>query len=117
MDLQGALEKGLLRGREEPERVVKQWERDQESEREATDDEQDRKSSGGKKPWADGHSSNLGVRRESREIYRRNSDYSNHLPSDDGSQKQEKKKGAEAARGEVQRLEKTKEEESKARAT
>ena len=47
MDLQGASEKEPLRGREEQERVVKQWERDQESEREATDDEQDRKSSGG----------------------------------------------------------------------
>uniref|UniRef100_A0A8C6G589 Outer dynein arm-docking complex subunit 4 n=1 Tax=Mus spicilegus TaxID=10103 RepID=A0A8C6G589_MUSSI len=111
MDLQGASEKEPLRGREEQERVVKQWERDQESEREATDDEQDRKSSGGlsKKLLGDGHSSNLGVRRESREIYRRLSDYSSHLPSEDGSQKQEKKP-AEAAKGEVQKLEKTKEE-------
>jgi hypothetical protein len=111
MDLQGASEKEPLRGREEQERVVKQWERDQESEREATDDEQDRKSSGGlsKKLLGDGHSSNLGIRRESREIYRRLSDYSSHLPSEDGSQKQEKKQ-AEAAKGEVQKLEKTKEE-------
>lgn len=111
MDLQGASEKEPLRGREEQERVVKQWERDQESEREATDDEQDRKSSGGlsKKLLGDGHSSNLGIRRESREIYRRLSDYSSHLPSEDGSQKQEKKQ-AVAAKGEVQKLEKTKEE-------
>lgn len=119
MDLQGPSEKETRRGRDEPEKVVKQWERDPESESERDDEgskqrlrveDPDRRSSGGpsKKLLGDSHS-NQGIRRESREIYRRISDDSTYPPSEDVSQKQEKKP-AEAARQEVQRLEKTKEE-------
>lgn len=105
---------------------MKQWEKDLESERDATDDdegsrqrllrieEQDRRSSVGlgRKLLGDSQSSMQGMRRESREIYRRISDDSTHPPSDD------QKKPAEAAKGGVQKLEKTKEEEEpKARAT
>ncbi|XP_031209475.1 tetratricopeptide repeat protein 25 isoform X2 [Mastomys coucha] len=130
IDMQTTPEKEPQRSREE-EKVVKQWEKDLESERDATDDdegskqrllrveEQDRRrsSSGGlsKRLLGDSHSSNLGLKRESMEIYRRISNDSHHQPSDD-SQKEEKKP-AEAARGEVQRLEKAKEEESKTGAT
>ncbi|XP_028636386.1 tetratricopeptide repeat protein 25 isoform X1 [Grammomys surdaster] len=120
MDLQAASEKETKRGGEQ-EKVVKQWERDPESESERDDEgskqrlrveEPERSSSGGssRKLLGDSHSSNQGIRRESREIYRRISDDSTHPPSEDVSQKQEKKP-AEAARGEVQKLEKTKEEE------
>ncbi|XP_034362505.1 outer dynein arm-docking complex subunit 4 isoform X3 [Arvicanthis niloticus] len=120
MDLQVASEKETKRGRDEQERVVKQWERDPESESERDDEgskqrlkveEPDRSSSGGpSKKQGDSHSSNQGIRRESREIYRRISDDSTHPPSEDLGPKQEKKP-AEAARGEVQKLETTKEEE------
>lgn len=121
MDLQVASEKETKRGRDEQEKVVKQWERDPESESERDDEgskqrlrveEPDRRSSGGpsKKLLGDSQLSNQGIRRESREIYRRISDDSTHPPSEDLGPKQEKKP-AEAARGEVQKLEKTKEEE------
>lgn len=98
-------EKEPRRSREE-EKVVKQWEKDLESERDATDDdegskqrllrmeeqERRRSSSGGlsKRLLGDSHSSNLGLKRESMEIYRRISNDSHNQPSDD-SQKQEKK--------------------------
>lgn len=100
--------------------MVKQWEKDLESERDATDEdegskqrllrieEQDRRSSvgPGKKLLGDSQTSMQGMRRESREIYRRISDDSTHPLSDD------QKKSAEALKGE--KLEKTKEEEPKA---
>ncbi|XP_052050818.1 outer dynein arm-docking complex subunit 4 [Apodemus sylvaticus] len=125
MDLQGASEKEPRRGGRDDEKVVRQWEKDLESERDATDEdegskqrlrmeEQDRKGSGGlgRKLLGDSQPSVQGMRRESREIYRRISDDSTHPPSED------QKKSAEAAKGEVQKLEKTKEEEEpKARAT
>lgn len=116
MDLQVASEKETKRGRDEQERVMKQWERDPESESERDDEGSKQRlraeESGGpsRKLLGDSHQ---GIRRESREIYRRISDDSTHPPSEDISQKQEKKP-AEAAGGEVQKLEKAKEEKSKA---
>lgn len=124
MEFSGASEKETRRGREEQERVVKQWERELESEREATEDEegskqrllrveeQDGSSSGltsSKMMLGDTPSTSQMMRRESREIYRRISEDSTQPTLDDISQNQEKP--SETAMEE--RLEKTEEDESK----
>lgn len=124
MEFSGASEKEMRRGREEQERVVKQWERELESEREATEDEegskqrllrveeQDGSSSGltsSKMMLGDTPSTSQMMRRESREIYRRISEDSTQPTLDDISQNQEKP--SETAMEE--RLEKTEEDESK----
>ncbi|KAL1778529.1 tetratricopeptide repeat protein 25 [Sigmodon hispidus] len=130
MELPGASsEKETRRAREEPDKVIKQWEKDPptESERDTTDDEgskhglfrteeQDRQGSAGldRKVLGDSRPSEM-TRRESREIYRRLSEDSDHTVSDSLSLKDLKpeKKMAEAASGEVERLQKTEEEEMK----
>lgn len=103
---------------------MKQWERELESEREATEDEegskqrllrveeQDGSSSGltsSKMMLGDTPSTSQMMRRESREIYRRISEDSTQPTLDDISQNQEKP--SETAMEE--RLEKTEEDESK----
>lgn len=122
MELPGASsEKESRRARDEPEKVMKQWERDPtESERDTTDDEgskqglqrleeHDSKGPGEltRKLLGDGRSPEI-TRKESREIYRRLSEDSDHTVSDNVSLSEKK---MDAARGEVERLEKTEEED------
>lgn len=115
-------EKESRRARDEPERVMKQWERDpMESERDTTDDEgskqglrrpeeHDRRGPGEltRKLLGDGRSPKEITRKESREIYRRLSEDSDHTVSDNVSLSEKK---TDAARGEVERLAKTEEED------
>lgn len=123
MELPGASsEKESRRARDEPEKVMKQWERDPtESERDTTDDEgskqglqrleeHDSKGPGEltRKLLGDGRSPKEITRKESREIYRRLSEDSDHTVSDNVSLSEKK---MDAARGEVERLEKTEEED------
>lgn len=123
MELPGvSSEKESRRARDEPEKVMKQWERDPtESERDTTDDEgskqvlqrqeeRDSKGSGEltRKLLGDSRSPKEITRRESREIYRRLSEDSDHTVSDNVSLSEKK---MDAARGEVGRLEKTEEED------
>ncbi|CAO2645353.1 Outer dynein arm-docking complex subunit 4 [Lemmus lemmus] len=125
MELPGASsEKESRRAREEPEKVVKQWERDPtESERDTTDDEgskqvlqtpeeHDGKGSGGltRKLLGDSRSPKEITMEESREIYSRLSEDSDHTVSDNLSLP-EKKMVYDAVRGEVERLEKTEEDD------
>ena len=125
MELSGASassEKESRRARDEPEKVMKQWERDPtESERDTTDaegakqglqrpEEHDSKGHGEltRKLLGDGRSPKEITRKESREIYRRLSEDSDHTISDNVSLSEKK---MDAARGEVERLEKTEEED------
>ncbi|KAM7334303.1 hypothetical protein ACRRTK_007623 [Alexandromys fortis] len=115
-------EKESRRARDEPEKVMKQWERDPtESERDTTDDEgskqglqrpEEHDSRGPReltrKLLGDGRSPKEITRKESREIYRRLSEDSDHTVSDNVSLLEKK---MDAARGEVERLEKTEEED------
>lgn len=101
---------------------MKQWERDPtESERDTTDDEgskqglqrpEEHDSRGPReltrKLLGDGRSPKEITRKESREIYRRLSEDSDHTVSDNVSLLEKK---MDAARGEVERLEKTEEED------
>lgn len=124
MEFSGTSEKETRRGREEQERVVKQWERELESEREVTEDEEGSKqrllrveeqegSSSGltssKMMLGDTPSTSQVMRRESREIYRRISEDSTQPTLDDVSQNQEKPSETTME----ERLEKTEEDESK----
>lgn len=127
MELTGASgassEKESKRTRDEPERVMKQWERDPtESERDTTDDEglkqvpqrpeeRDRKGSEEltRKLLGDSRSPKEITRRESMDVYRRLSEDSDHTGSDNVSLSE--KKMVDVARGEVERLEKTEEED------
>ncbi|XP_051014947.1 outer dynein arm-docking complex subunit 4 [Acomys russatus] len=112
MELPVPMQKESRRAQDEPEKVMKQWERDPvESERDTTDDEgskqrteeEDRKSSSGLSRKLLG---------DSRETYSQLSEDSDHTFSENLSLKDPKreKKAAEAAR-EVERLEKTQEKE------
>lgn len=124
MEFSGTSEKETRRGREEQERVVKQWERELESEREVTEDEEGSKqrllrveeqegSSSGltssKMMLGDTPSTSQVMRRESREIYRRISEDSTQPTLDDVSQNQEKPSETTME----ERLEKTEEDELK----
>lgn len=127
MELTGASgassEKESRRARDEPERVMKQWERDPlESERDTTDDEglkqglqrpEERDHKGPeeltRKLLGDSRSPKEITRGESMEIYRRLSEDSDHTGSDNVSLSE--KKMVDVARGEVERLEKTEEED------